>query len=205
MLGVIGVVIFGNNRTDSDFDKESNLSLSLLKEIWGRKEWIIYLVFLLAFIAGSFWFSTIVNEVCMGRIEDDRSTSSGGGGGGSRDREDSGVEGMLDGGGGRRTTGDGTGIVGKFKVLVKDFKIKHGIFRRFVKRKVEGFAQSRADVTLRKSAGLFWAITGKDSFCFLSYLILTFRINRWYFSWFIADFSQKCCQSESCHKSARRY
>lgn len=43
VLGVVGVVVFGNMRNDSDFDTESNLSLTVLKTIWARKEWVAYL------------------------------------------------------------------------------------------------------------------------------------------------------------------
>ncbi|KAL8276135.1 hypothetical protein RQP46_011466 [Phenoliferia psychrophenolica] len=68
VLGVIGVVLFGNARTASDFDKESNLSLSLLKEIWGRGDWIVYLTFLEVTTLFSFWFSQITHELVTSAI-----------------------------------------------------------------------------------------------------------------------------------------
>lgn len=43
VLGVVGVVLFGNNRAETEFDTE-NLTLALLKELWGRKQWIIYFI-----------------------------------------------------------------------------------------------------------------------------------------------------------------
>lgn len=167
VLGVIGVVLFGNHRNTTDFDKESNLSLSLLKEsesaplsfsgtpppthcsiivVWGRKEWIIYLIFLELATVTLFWFSTIVHSVCMARVTDER---------GDADR-DVDIDGMLGSGGGRR----GSAHAGGFKAFLAMVKRSHGHVRRFIKKTLEQWSQSRPDSTIRKAAGLSWSVVG---------------------------------------------
>lgn len=149
VLGVVGVVLFGNHRAPTDFDKESNLSLSILKEIWGRSDWIAYLTCLEVTTLALFWWSGIVHEVTMGRVEDDR-------GGESEERED-GIEGMV---GHRQTFVASDGLVGKVVGAWRRVMKIHGRSRKLVKRKVERLSQSRSDVTLRKVAGLSWSVTG---------------------------------------------
>lgn len=149
VLGVIGVVLFGNARTHDDaFDKESNLSLSLLKEIWGRGNWIAYLTCLEVTTAWCFWMSAIVHEVCMGRVEDER---------GDAERNTD-IEGML--GGGRRSAGGGEGFIERVKAGWVRVRRGHAGLRKGVKRVVEKWAQSKPDSTIRKTAGLCWSITG---------------------------------------------
>ncbi|KAK4703698.1 magnesium transporter, partial [Phenoliferia sp. Uapishka_3] len=139
VLGVVGVVLFGNHRQATDFDKESNLSLSLLKEIWGRGDWIAYLTVLEVTTALAFWFSSITHEVCMARVEDERGDAEG-------ERE------MGDGG--RKEV-----LVGWRAVRGRVAKM-HGRVRKTVKRQLERWSQSRPDSTIRKAAGLCWSITG---------------------------------------------
>ncbi|ORY62722.1 hypothetical protein BCR35DRAFT_308959 [Leucosporidium creatinivorum] len=150
VLGVVGVVAFGNHRAQTDFDKESNLSLSLLKEIWARKEWVAYYSALQVTTASFFWLSTIVHQVCMARITDER---------GDAEREAD-IEGMLDGGGGRRGSIEGAGFVAKARRWKAGFDKSHGQLRRRVRRMVEKYSQSRPDSTIRKLAGLCWSVTG---------------------------------------------
>lgn len=134
--------MFGNQRQETDFDKESNLSLSLLKEIWGRTDWIVYFAFLEASTLAFWWFSTIVNEVCMERVLDDKG-----------DAEADPTEQMM--GGGRRQAVP-AGVRGYW---VRFLRAKHWA-RTGLKAFAEGVAQSQPDVMVRKVAGMCWAITG---------------------------------------------
>lgn len=151
VLGVVGTVVFGNIRAETDLDAEANLSLSLLKEIWARKEWIAYYTCLQVTTAAFFWLSTIVHAVCMARVIDER---------GDADRGDVDIDTMLDGGGGRRGSLEGDGMVARARGWKRAFDRSHGQARRAVRRMVEGFSQSRPDVTIRKVAGLCWSVTG---------------------------------------------
>ena len=40
VLGVVGVVGFGNIRRDGGIDQDANMSLSTLKTLWGRGAWL---------------------------------------------------------------------------------------------------------------------------------------------------------------------
>ncbi|KAM0748537.1 hypothetical protein T439DRAFT_327797 [Meredithblackwellia eburnea MCA 4105] len=143
VLGVIGVVLFGNHRTATDFDKESNLSLSLLKQLWGRSDWIAYLTCLEATTLFSFWISIITHEVCMARVTDERGDADG-------ERE----MGMGTGGGGRRKVETG------WRARLETLKKHRRIVRDWIKKTLESWSQSRPDSSIRKLAGLCWSITG---------------------------------------------
>lgn len=137
VFGVVGVVLFGNHRTAGEFDKESNLSLSLLKQIWGRGGWIAYLTCLEAVTLLAFWFSGITHEVCMARVEDEREEAE-----------------LEMGDGGRRKVEQGwRAQLGKVQAI-------KGRLRRIVKKALERWSQSRPDSTIRKAAGLSWSVTG---------------------------------------------
>ncbi|GAA5915969.1 hypothetical protein JCM5296_000496 [Sporobolomyces johnsonii] len=153
ILGVVGVVVFGNHRLPSDFDAESNLSLTLLKEIWGRADWIVYLVALEVSTIAVWWFSSIAHQVCMARITDER---------GDAERDGSGIDAMVGGGGGRRLANpyEGQGFVGRLKSWRDAVRRTHGRLRKTVKGFVERWSQSRPDTSIRKLAGLCWSVTG---------------------------------------------
>lgn len=82
----------------------------------------------------------------MARVTDER---------GSADR-DADIDGMLDGGGGRRIVQEDGGVKG----LLRKVKGRHGKVRRWIKRGLEKWSQSRPDSTIRKVAGIAWSITG---------------------------------------------
>ncbi|GAA5931386.1 hypothetical protein JCM1841_002800 [Sporobolomyces salmonicolor] len=153
ILGVVGVVVFGNHRLPSDFDAESNLSLTLLKQIWGRTDWIVYLVALEVSTIAVWWFSSITHQVCMARITDER---------GDDERDVSGIDAMVGGGGGRRLANpyEGQGFVGRLKGWRDGVKRTQGRLRKKVRGLVERWSQSRPDTSIRKLAGLCWSVTG---------------------------------------------
>ncbi|GAA5832415.1 hypothetical protein JCM11251_006447 [Rhodosporidiobolus azoricus] len=154
ILGVVGVVVFGNIRTESksQFD-ESNLSLSVLKEMWSRSDWIVYLVFLEVATVLFWWLSRITHEVCIARITDDR---------GDADRDGSGLDQMMEGGGGRRNNDPYAGErwVGRAKSARDAWHRGQGRVRKVVQGYVERWSQSRSEVSIRKMAGLMWSVTG---------------------------------------------
>lgn len=151
VIGVVGVVVFGNIKSDDSFD-DNNLSLSLLKEIWGRKEWIGYLVGL-EVASVLFWMtSTITNEVMTARVSDDR----------DNERDGSGLEQMMEGGGGRRLANpyQGEGFWGKAKALREAWHRRQGRARSAVKEAIARWSATKPEVTIRKVAGFCWAVTG---------------------------------------------
>ncbi|GAA5904157.1 hypothetical protein JCM6882_003963 [Rhodosporidiobolus microsporus] len=152
ILGVVGVVVFGNIKSESQFD-ESNLSLSVLKEMWSRSDWIIYLIFLEIATVLFWWLSRITHEVCISRITDER---------GDADRDGSGLAQMMEGGGGRRNTDPyaGEGWVGRAKSARDAWHRSQGRAREVVKAYIERWSQSRSEVSIRKLAGLMWSVTG---------------------------------------------
>jgi magnesium transporter len=124
VLGVVGVVAFGNHREETEFDKEQNLSLSLLKEIWARKEWVGYFTAYCITTAAFFWLSTIVHQVAMARVTDER---------GDAERTEADIDGMLEGGGGRRGNIEGSGFVANARRWKATFDKSHGQLRRRVR------------------------------------------------------------------------
>lgn len=153
IVGVVGVVVFGNIRIKTDaIDAESNLSLSLLKEIWGRKEWIFYLLCLEVTTIVFWWLSRIAHEVCMARVIDER---------GDADADGSGLDAMLEGGGGRRNPNpyEGQGFMGKLKSVRDAWHVRQGKVRRVVKEALERWSQSRPDASIRQLAAFAWAVT----------------------------------------------
>ncbi|GAA5883457.1 hypothetical protein JCM3774_005958 [Rhodotorula dairenensis] len=153
IVGVLGVVVFGNIRIKTDaIDAESNLSLSLLKEIWGRPGWIVYFVCLEVTTIVLWWLSRIAHEVCMARVIDER---------GDADADGSGVEAMLEGGGGRRVANpyEGQGFLGKLKSARDAWHVRQGKVRRVIKQALERWSQSRPDASIRQLAAFAWAVT----------------------------------------------
>lgn len=153
VIGVIGVVVFGNQKRPSDFDTGANLSLSTLKVLWGRSEWIVYFVCLEVTSLFAWWICGICHEVCMARIIDER---------GDADRDGSGIEAMVGRGGGRRVANpyEGQGFMGTLKSTRDRLKVTRGKLRAIVKRSIERWSQSRPDASIRKLAGFCWAVTG---------------------------------------------
>ncbi|BGP49693.1 hypothetical protein JCM10450v2_005598 [Rhodotorula kratochvilovae] len=154
IVGVVGVVVFGNQKEKTDaIDAESNLSLSLLKELWGRGGWIAFFVVLEVVTVLLWWSSRITHEVCMARVSDDR---------GDADRDGSGLDAMIDGGGGRRVTNpyEGEGFVGKVKAVRDAWHRRQGKIRLVVKRQVEQWSVSRPDTSIKQLAAFMWAVTG---------------------------------------------
>lgn len=148
ILGVIGVVVFGSKRENGAFDTESNLTLSLLKELWGRKEWIIFIVLMELGVGGMFWVSGIVDEVREGKVEDDRGDAEG----------DRGIQGMT---GGRRTALSATpSLLDRARHYFAYLQHFISLSRSFLKTRLEHWAQSSSDIAVRKLAGLSYAITG---------------------------------------------
>ncbi|KAI5478684.1 DUF805 domain membrane protein [Pseudohyphozyma bogoriensis] len=140
VFGVVGTVVFGNQRTASDFDKESNLSLSLLKELWGRGDWIAYITCLELTTALAFWVSRIAHEVCMNRVEDER---------GDAEREE-----RMGAGGRKGPPKEG------WRGWVERVRKSESVLRGGLKGALEKWTQSRPDEMIRKLAGLCWSITG---------------------------------------------
>ncbi|KAK4054958.1 hypothetical protein OIO90_003299 [Microbotryomycetes sp. JL221] len=156
VLGVVGVVVFGNQRTKSaDFDKETNLSLTLLKQLWSRADWLVYFLFLELTTVVFFWVSTVCHQVCMARVTDER----GSGNDFDTTREHD-IEEMLDGGGGRRAVLEDASFKTRVTVWRRQFKRSHGQVRRILKNALEHWSQSRPDSSIRQLAGMCWAITG---------------------------------------------
>ncbi|GAA5907284.1 uncharacterized protein JCM6883_001158 [Sporobolomyces salmoneus] len=153
VLSIVGIVVFGNQKRPSDFDADANLSLSTLKVLWGRSDWIAYFICLEVAIVLAWWISGITHEVCMARITDDR---------GDADRDGSGIEAMVGGGGGRRVANpyEGEGFMGTVKSTRDRFVEGRGKLRAIVKRSIERWSQSRPDASIRKAAGFAWAVTG---------------------------------------------
>ena len=148
VIGVIGVVVFGSKRENGAFDTESNLTLSLLKELWGRKEWIIFIVLMELGVGVMFWVSGIVDQVRQGKLEDDRGDVEG----------DRGIEGMT---GGRRTTLFATpSLLDRFRHSIASLRHFISLTRQFLKTHLETWAQSSSDVAVRKLSGLCYAVTG---------------------------------------------
>lgn len=67
ILGVCGVVGFGNLRTTDG--EEENLDLEVLKRLWGRAGWIVYFLALEAVSFLSFWLARIIDAVWTERQE----------------------------------------------------------------------------------------------------------------------------------------
>ena len=147
VIGVIGVVIFGSKRQNGTFDTESNLTLELLQRLWSRTEWIIFIVLLELGVGGMYWVSGIVEEVRVGKMEDDRG-----------ELEDRGIEGMT---GGRRYTLSPTpSLLERAKYYLSRLRRIIAKFRQTIKSLLEGWAQSSSDIAVRKLAGLSYALTG---------------------------------------------
>ncbi|KAJ8293914.1 hypothetical protein OF846_003168 [Rhodotorula toruloides] len=152
ILGVVGVVVFSNIRKETPaIDAESNLSLSLLKEIWGRSDWIAYLVMLEVATIALWWLSRIVFEVCQSRVLDER---------GDADR-DADLDAMVGGGGGRRVANpyEGEGWVGRVKSWRDGWHKAQGRARKVVKRAVQRWSEPRPDASIRQLSAFCWAVT----------------------------------------------
>lgn len=155
ILGVVGVVVFSNIRKETPaIDAESNLSLSLLKTIWGRADWIAYLAMLEVATVALWWLSRIVFEVCQARVLDERGDAD-------RDRDDADLNAMVGGGGGRRVANpyEGEGWVGRAKSWRDAWHKAQGSARAGVKRAVQRWSEPRPDASIRQLSAFCWAVT----------------------------------------------
>lgn len=85
--GVIGIIVLGNQRSADSVDAEANLNLvghrnamvgcpelslrvqNMLKTLWGRTIWIVYLTILEVVTSLIFWLSGIMDDVLREREE----------------------------------------------------------------------------------------------------------------------------------------
>lgn len=153
VVSIVGIVVFGNQKRASDFDADANLSLSTLKVLWGRSDWIAYFVCLEVAIAVAWSVSRVTHDVCMARITDER---------GDAERDGSGIEAMVERGGGRRVANpyEGQGFVGTLRATRDRAFANRAKVRAQLKRAIERWSQSRPDASIRKLAGFMWAVTG---------------------------------------------
>lgn len=97
----------------------------------------------------------------MSRITDER---------GDAERDGSGIESMVGGGGGRRVANpyEGEGLMGSAKSVRDKLRMGRGRLRLKVKRVIESWSQSRPDASIRKLAGFCWAVVGGELTVLLS-------------------------------------
>lgn len=69
IIGVVGIIVLGNQRSADAVDAEANLDLDMLKSLWGRTLWIVYLTILEVVTSVIFWISSIMDDVLREREE----------------------------------------------------------------------------------------------------------------------------------------
>lgn len=67
IFGVVGIIVLGNQRDHDVVDAEANLDLDMLKSLWGRTIWIVYLTILEVVTTLIFWISGIMDDVLSER------------------------------------------------------------------------------------------------------------------------------------------
>lgn len=150
VLGVIGVVFFGNYRTPGEIDEE-NITLAILQQLWGRGAWIGYFIVgeLLTITSG--WLSSIIGEVRERRLSDDRTND-----------EDEGVSALRYGVTNRRSIPP-TSTASVFIKAKHYFTVAshhHSTLRSKTLSLIEHYAQSRPDSSIKKLSSFAYAITG---------------------------------------------
>ncbi|KAG0150901.1 hypothetical protein CROQUDRAFT_72399 [Cronartium quercuum f. sp. fusiforme G11] len=148
ILGVIGVIGFGNIR-QAGIDQEANMSLSTLKTLWARPQWIFYLILLEIFTFLVIWIATIGFELITEKNEQDQRRSA------EEEDDDDEIERVLRRGGGRSRSN-----LSSTNPLIKIFHPIFNIYqssRSTLKSTIEHWSISKSDETSFKLDGLFWA------------------------------------------------
>ena len=134
ILGVCGVVGFGNLRVSTQADIESNLNLSTLKTLWGRRGWIVYFVCLEVVTIILFWLSSIIDSVWIEKQEleskDDPAARLG------------------------RTP------LRQEETYLQTLTRRRHALRFRIKKVIENWSDSRPDIIIRKLSGVAWAVSG---------------------------------------------
>jgi hypothetical protein len=142
ILGVIGVVAFGNIRR-AGIDQEANISFDTLQALWGRLPWVFHFIALEIVTIATVWAARIFDEVVQ-----------------ERESEEVEEEGAQDDvafatrGGRGRTAGEAASKPSIWSRI----RAKEGAFRDWTKARMEGWAASRPDETVRRLCGLFWSL-----------------------------------------------
>ncbi|MBW0493956.1 hypothetical protein O181_033671 [Austropuccinia psidii MF-1] len=149
IIGVVGVIGFGNIR-QAGIDQEANMSLSILKELWARPPWIIYLISLELITIIVLWLAIIAYEVIEEKmaVEVNRTDNE-------ADDEQTDLENILRRGGGRRTStlNRQSSIITKTLALIISYRNK---LRNWLKSLIERWSISKPDQSLLKLDGLLW-------------------------------------------------
>lgn len=141
VLGVVGVVGFGNIRLgDGGIDQDANMSLSTLQTLWGRGAWLGYLVGLEVVTAATWWVASVMDEVVVEREAEEV----------ERDEDDDVAE-LARRGGRRLGSADRSSFLRRVVAGQRRF-------RNSTKGRLETWASSRPDASLRKLCGLFWSL-----------------------------------------------
>ncbi|GAA94759.1 uncharacterized protein L969DRAFT_97276 [Mixia osmundae IAM 14324] len=145
VVGVVGVVAFGNIRKTSE-DPEANLDLDSLKALWARPSWLVYLVCLEAITIVLFWAAGITDDVLHEREEigDKHELET--------DGDDRAIAAMQAAARARASVPDTS--------LVATLHQRQTHLRSTLTRKGIRWSQSRSDVIVKKLAGSMWAVSG---------------------------------------------
>lgn len=138
IAGVIGIIVLGNQRSADAVDAEANLDLDMLKSLWGRTLWIVYLTILEVITSVIFWVSSIMDDVL-------------------REREE--VEVMQDDSApeleyGRHSSRDARPETDTFWSKVQYYQ-KNA--RKFLKSGLASWAGRKPDPVVKKFSGFLWA------------------------------------------------
>lgn len=134
ILGVCGVVGFGNLRVSTAQDIENNLNLETLKHLWSRGGWIGYFVCLELVSGLVFYVASIIDRVWVERQELETAVDP-------EERIAS-----------ARAPRDET--------FMQTVNRRRLVVRFAIKKAVENWTVSKPDVVIRKLSGLTWAVAG---------------------------------------------
>lgn len=134
ILGVCGVVGFGNLRISTQEDIESNLDLETLKMLWSRRSWIVYFTCLEVVSILAFWLSSIIDSVWTEKQE---------------------LESKAD-----PSERLGRAPLRQEETFLQGWNRRRHAVRFRVKRLFENWSVSRPDIVIRKLSGVAWAVSG---------------------------------------------
>lgn len=149
ILGVVGVIGFGNIR-QAGIDQEANMSLSTLKALWARPQWLCYLVLLELTTIFTIWLASIAFELIQEKTDHDSSSHRQFG----ADDDEVDIERVLRRGGGRiPISRPATGFIAR---SLGPLVFYTRSLRNWLKQIIERWSVSRPEDLLNKLDGLLW-------------------------------------------------
>lgn len=149
IVGVVGVVVFSNQRREGADDPEARLDAPFVAALWSRPQWIVYFVARVGISLATWWLANLAADVCAARVDVDRSA----------DADDDPSYGSARHAAPASASSDGS-ILGRARAMVGVGKARERVLYAALRSRGDAWARTKSDIVVRQLAGFAWALAG---------------------------------------------